>query len=301
MGKEKVNINIVVIGHVGSGKSTTIGRLIYNFGLIDKHVIEKLKKEGAEMNQNSFNYVGVAERGRDISIDNGMWELETDKYHFTFIHAHGHAEFIKNMMTGASRADCALLVVDSTSTGGFEVDIFGNGRTPEHTLIKPLNVICCCNRMDAADYSKERYDEIVKSTSPCLKNLGYNPAKIPFVPISGLEGDNLIERSNNLPWYEGPTLLEALHQIQDPKTPSDKSLEKKEHPNGGKSIKSAAMRRGKKFGTAIVKGGKKLVAAMVTGGKKSLAAIVEGGKKFGPPCLNACVVGGIQAAVALAT
>ncbi|KAH7521711.1 hypothetical protein FEM48_Zijuj07G0061700 [Ziziphus jujuba var. spinosa] len=112
--------------------------------------------------------------------------------------------------------------------------------------------------MDAADYSKERYDEIVKSTSPCLKNLGYNPAKIPFVPISGLEGDNQIERSNNLPWYEGPTLLEALHQIQDPKTPSDKSLEKKEHPNGGKSIKSAAMRRGKKFGTAIVNGGKKI-------------------------------------------
>nr|XP_048334136.1 elongation factor 1-alpha-like isoform X2 [Ziziphus jujuba var. spinosa] len=252
------------------------------------------------MNQNSFNYAGVAERGRRISIDNGMSELETDKYNFTFIHAHGHAEFIKAIISGASLADCALLVVDSTSTGGFEVDTFGNGQTPEHALFKPLNVICCCNKMDAADYSKERYDEIVKSTSSCLKNLGYNPAKIPFVPISGLEGDNLIERSNNPPWYEGPTLLEALHQIQDPKRPSDKCFEK-EYPNGGKRIKSAAMKRGKKFGTAIVNGGKKFVVATITGGKKSWAALAEGGKKFGPPCLNACVVGGIQVAVALAT
>nr|XP_048333328.1 elongation factor 1-alpha-like isoform X2 [Ziziphus jujuba var. spinosa] len=225
MGKEKLNINIVVIGHVGSGKSTTIGRLIYNFGLIDKHVIEKLKKEGAEMNQNSFNYVGVAERGRDISIDNGMWELETDKYHFTFIHAHGHAEFIKNMMTGASRADCALLVVDSTSTGGFEVDIFGNGRTPEHTLIKPLNVICCCNKMDATTpkYSKERYNEIENSISSYLKRVGYT-VDIPFIPTCSSEGDNLIERSTKIDWYNGPTLLEALDQIREPERHSDKPL-----------------------------------------------------------------------------
>ncbi|CAN0881324.1 Elongation factor 1-alpha, partial [Linum grandiflorum] len=142
MGKEKVHINIVVIGHVDSGKSTTTGHLIYKLGGIDKRVIERFGKEAVEMNKRSFKYAWVLDK------------------------------------------------MDAT--------------TPK--------------------YSKSRFDEIVKEVSSYLKKVGYNPDKIPFVPISGFEGDNMIERSTNLDWYKGPTLLEAFDQINEPKRPSHKPL-----------------------------------------------------------------------------
>ncbi|CAA0834084.1 Elongation factor 1-alpha 2 [Striga hermonthica] len=193
MGKEKVHINIVVIGHVDSGKSTTTGHLIYKLGGIDKRVIERFEKEAAEMNKRSFKYAWVldklkAERERGITIDIALWKFETTKYYCT------------------------------------------DGQTREHALLAftlgVKQMICCCNKMDATTpkYSKARYDEIVKEVSSYLKKVGYNPDKIPFVPISGFEGDNMIERSTNLDWYKGPTLLEALDLINEPKRPSDKPL-----------------------------------------------------------------------------
>ncbi|GAU15857.1 hypothetical protein TSUD_40780 [Trifolium subterraneum] len=234
MGKEKVHINIVVIGHVDSGKSTTTGHLIYKLGGIDKRVIERFEKEAAEMNKRSFKYAWVldklkAERERGITIDIALWKFETTKYYCTVIDAPGHRDFIKNMITGTSQADCAVLIIDST-TGGFEAGISKDGQTREHALLAftlgVKQMICCCNKMDATTpkYSKGRYDEIVKEVSSYLKKVGYNPEKIPFVPISGFEGDNMIERSTNLDWYKGPTLLEALDQINEPKRPSDKPL-----------------------------------------------------------------------------
>ncbi|GAU50830.1 hypothetical protein TSUD_410910 [Trifolium subterraneum] len=234
MGKEKVHINIVVIGHVDSGKSTTTGHLIYKLGGIDKRVIERFEKEAAEMNKRSFKYAWVldklkAERERGITIDIALWKFETTKYYCTVIDAPGHRDFIKNMITGTSQADCAVLIIDST-TGGFEAGISKDGQTREHALLAftlgVKQMICCCNKMDATTpkYSKGRYDEIVKEVSSYLKKVGYNPDKIPFVPISGFEGDNMIERSTNLDWYKGPTLLEALDQINEPKRPSDKPL-----------------------------------------------------------------------------
>ncbi|CDP07148.1 unnamed protein product [Coffea canephora] len=234
MGKEKVHINIVVIGHVDSGKSTTTGHLIYKLGGIDKRVIERFEKEAAEMNKRSFKYAWVldklkAERERGITIDIALWKFETTKYYCTVIDAPGHRDFIKNMITGTSQADCAVLIIDST-TGGFEAGISKDGQTREHALLAftlgVKQMICCCNKMDATTpkYSKARYDEIVKEVSSYLKKVGYNPDKINFVPISGFEGDNMIERSTNLDWYKGPTLLEALDQIQEPKRPSDKPL-----------------------------------------------------------------------------
>ncbi|CAA6658814.1 unnamed protein product [Spirodela intermedia] len=213
MGKEKAHINIVVIGHVDSGKSTTTGHLIYKLGGIDKRVIERFEKEAAEMNKRSFKYA---------------W-FETTKYYCTVIDAPGHRDFIKNMITGTSQADCAVLIIDST-TGGFEAGISKDGQTREHALLAftlgVRQMICCCNKMDATTpkYSKARYDEIVKEVSSYLKKVGYNPEKIPFVPISGFEGDNMIQRSTNLDWYKGPTLLDALDMIQEPKRPSDKPL-----------------------------------------------------------------------------
>ncbi|CAD6223487.1 unnamed protein product [Miscanthus lutarioriparius] len=234
MGKEKVHINIVVIGHVDSGKSTTTGHLIYKLGGIDKRVIERFEKEAAEMNKRSFKYAWVldklkAERERGITIDIALWKFETTKYYCTVIDAPGHRDFIKNMITGTSQADCAVLIIDST-TGGFEAGISKDGQTREHALLAftlgVRQMICCCNKMDATTpkYSKARYDEIVKEVGSYLKKVGYNPDKIPFVPISGFEGDNMIERSTNLDWYKGPTLLEALDQINEPKRPSDKPL-----------------------------------------------------------------------------
>uniref|UniRef100_A0A804UAT5 Elongation factor 1-alpha n=1 Tax=Zea mays TaxID=4577 RepID=A0A804UAT5_MAIZE len=234
MGKEKTHINIVVIGHVDSGKSTTTGHLIYKLGGIDKRVIERFEKEAAEMNKRSFKYAWVldklkAERERGITIDIALWKFETTKYYCTVIDAPGHRDFIKNMITGTSQADCAVLIIDST-TGGFEAGISKDGQTREHALLAftlgVKQMICCCNKMDATTpkYSKARYDEIVKEVSSYLKKVGYNPDKIHFVPISGFEGDNMIERSTNLDWYKGPTLLEALDLINEPKRPSDKPL-----------------------------------------------------------------------------
>ncbi|GFQ02078.1 elongation factor 1-alpha [Phtheirospermum japonicum] len=196
MGKEKFHINIVVIGHVDSGKSTTTGHLIYKLGGIDKRVIERFEKEAAE-------------RERGITIDIALWKFETTKYYCTVIDAPGHRDFIKNMITGTSQADCAVLIIDST-TGGFEAGISKDGQTREHALLAftlgVKQMICCCNKMDATTpkYSKSRFDEIVKEVASYLKKVGYNPDKIHFVP--------------------GPTLLEALDMISEPKRPSDKPL-----------------------------------------------------------------------------
>merc|ERR1712134_231492 len=234
MGKEKLHLNIVVIGHVDSGKSTTTGHLIYKLGGIDKRVIEKFEKEAAEMNKRSFKYAWVldklkAERERGITIDIALWKVETPKYHCTVIDAPGHRDFIKNMITGTSQADCSVLIIDSTQ-GGFEAGISKNGQTREHALLSYTlgvkQMIVALNKMDATEpkYSQARYDEIVKEPSSYLKKVGYNPAKISFIPISGFQGDNMIERSTNMDWYKGPTLLEALDQCSPPVRPSDKPL-----------------------------------------------------------------------------
>jgi elongation factor 1-alpha len=234
MGKDKVHINIVVIGHVDAGKSTTTGHLIYKCGGIDKRTIEKFEKEANEMGKGAFKYAWVmdklkAERERGITIDIALWKFETAKYYFTIIDAPGHRDFIKNMITGTSQADAAVLVVASP-TGEFEAGIAKNGQTREHALLAYTlgvkQMIVLVNKMDekTVSYSQARYDEISKELASYLKKIGYNPEKVPFVPISGWAGDNMLEKSPNLPWYKGPTLLEALDAVQEPKRPTDKPL-----------------------------------------------------------------------------
>ncbi|KAL8507086.1 hypothetical protein ACS0TY_017830 [Phlomoides rotata] len=122
------------------------------------------------------------------------------------------------MITGTSQADCAVLIIDST-TGGFEAGISKDGQTREHALLA-----FTLDDTTTPKYSKARYDEIMKEVSSYLKKVGYNPDKIPFVPIFGFERDSMIERSTNLDWYKGPTLLDALNNISEPKRPSDKPL-----------------------------------------------------------------------------
>merc|ERR1711916_230672 len=234
MGKEKTHINIVVIGHVDSGKSTTTGHLIYKCGGIDKRTIEKFEKEAAEMGKGSFKYAWVldrlkAERERGITIDIALWKFETSKYYVTIIDAPGHRDFIKNMITGTSQADCAVLVIDS-SAGGFEAGISKEGQTREHALLAftlgVKQMIVAVNKMDdkTAEYSQKRFEEIQKEVSSYIKKVGYNPKNVPFIPVSGWNGDNMLEKSDNMPWWKGTTLLGALDNIDPPKRPTDKPL-----------------------------------------------------------------------------
>jgi elongation factor 1-alpha len=234
MPKEKKHVNIVVIGHVDAGKSTTTGHLIYKCGGIDKRTIEKFEKEAAELGKGSFKYAWVldklkAERERGITIDIALWKFTTEKYEFTIIDAPGHRDFIKNMITGTSQADVAVLVIAS-GTGEFEAGIAKNGQTREHALLSftlgVKQMICAINKMDdkSVNYSEDRYNEIKNEVSGFLKKIGYNPNKIPFIPISGWNGDNMLERSTNMGWWKGPTLLDALDNIVPPKRPIEKAL-----------------------------------------------------------------------------
>jgi len=230
MGKEKEHINIVVIGHVDAGKSTTTGHLIYKCGGIDKRVIEKFEKEAQEMGKSSFKYAWVldklkTERERGITIDIALWKFETARYFVTVIDAPGHRDFIKNMITGTSQADCAVLVVAS-GTGEFEAGISKDGQTREHALLAftlgVKQMIVAVNKMDdkSVNYGQGRYEEIQTEVSNYLKKVGYNPKNVPFIPISGWNGDNMLEKSTNMPWYKGDTLLEALDKVNPPSRPT---------------------------------------------------------------------------------
>ncbi|OLL25066.1 Elongation factor 1-alpha [Neolecta irregularis DAH-3] len=244
MGKEKGHINVVVIGHVDSGKSTTTGHLIYKCGGIDKRTIEKFEKEANELGKGSFKYAWVldklkAERERGITIDIALWKFETPKYQVTVIDAPGHRDFIKNMITGTSQADAAILVI-AGGTGEFEAGISKDGQTREHALLAYTlgvkQIIVAVNKMDTVQYSESRFQEIVKETSNFIKKVGYNPKNVAFVPISGWHGDNMLEPSPNIAWFKGweketkagvvkgKTLLEAIDSIEPPSRPVEKPL-----------------------------------------------------------------------------
>ena len=234
MGKEKDRLNLVVIGHVDSGKSTSTGHLIYKCGGIDARTIEKFEKEAQEMGKGTFKYAWVldklkAERERGITIDIALWKFESEKRIFTIIDAPGHRDFIKNMITGTSQADAAILMIAS-GNGEFEAGFSKDGQTREHALLAQTmgvkEMIVAVNKMDdpSTAYSEKRFLEIKDELTNYLKKVGYNPAKIEFVPISGWHGDNMIEKSDNMPWYKGPTLLAALDALPTPKRPTDKPL-----------------------------------------------------------------------------
>ncbi|KAJ5973842.1 translation elongation factor EF-1 alpha [Penicillium waksmanii] len=228
MGKdERTHVNIVVIGHVDSGKSTTTGHLIYKCGGIDTRTIEKFEKEAAELGKGSFKYAWVldklkAERERGITIDIALWKFQTAKFEVTVIDAPGHRDFIKNMITGTSQADCAILIIAS-GTGEFEAGISKDGQTREHALLAftlgVRQLIVALNKMDTAKWAQARYDEIVKETSNFIKKVGFNPKTVPFVPISGFNGDNMLEPSPQLPLVQGPSMPSS-----PPVRPSNKPL-----------------------------------------------------------------------------
>jgi len=182
-----------------------------------------------------------AERERGITIDIALWKFETEKYYVTVIDAPGHRDFIKNMITGTSQADCAILII-AAGTGEFEAGISKDGQTREHALLAYTlgvkQLIVAVNKMDTTKWSGDRFEEIKKETTNFIKKVGFNPKEVAFVPISGFNGDNMIEGSDNCPWYKGwtrmsklqkvelkgTTLLNAIDSIDEPTRPTDKPL-----------------------------------------------------------------------------
>jgi len=232
---QKPHLNLVVVGHVDNGKSTTMGHFLFNLGVVDPREVEEYAKESEKLGVGeTFKYAWVLdrlkeERERGVTIDLAFQKFETKKYFFTLIDAPGHRDFVKNMITGASQADAAILVV-SAKEGETETALAEGGQAREHAfLLKTLGVnqlIVLINKMDATQppYSKERFEQVKKQVQDLLRLVGYKVDTLPIIPVSGWNGDNLTEKSDKMPWYNGPTVLEALDNLQVPPKPVDKPL-----------------------------------------------------------------------------
>jgi len=231
---EKPHLNLVVIGHVDHGKSTTVGHLFSLTGAIDERTAKTYEEDAKKLGKETFKFAWVLdrlkeERERGLTIDVAYLKFETPKYFFTIIDAPGHRDFIKNMITGASQSDAAILLI-SAKRGEFEAGIGPGGQTREHAFLAYTlgvnQMVVAINKMDDAsvDWKQERYDEIKNEISRMLKMSGFNPEKIRFVPTSGWTGDNLAKKSEKMPWYKGPTLFAALDEMTVPPKPINKPL-----------------------------------------------------------------------------
>jgi elongation factor 1-alpha len=219
------HLNLVTIGHVDAGKSTLVGRLLYEHGEISEQVMKKNREEAEKIGKATFEFAWVMdnlkeERERGVTIDVAHKRFQTDKYYFTIIDAPGHRDFVKNMITGTSQADAAVLVV--TATEGVMP------QTKEHAfLAKTLGVkqiIIAINKMDACNYDEAKYNQVKEDVTKLLKSIGYKPDQIPFLAVSAFKGDNVMKKSENTPWYKGSTLIEALDNLTIPDKLTDKPL-----------------------------------------------------------------------------
>jgi elongation factor 1-alpha len=230
----KPHLNLVIMGHVDHGKSTTTGHLLYDAGAIDERTIKAYQDEADKMGKGTFKYAWVLdnlkeERERGVTIDLRFLKFETSKYFFTVIDAPGHRDFVKNMITGASQADAAVLFV-SAKKGEFEAGIGPGGQTREHAFLAftlgVRQVVVAVNKMDdiSVNWDKERYEEIKNEVTRMLRMVGFKTDKVNFIPTSGWTGDNLVKKSDKMPWYTGPTLFEALDNLEIPPKPTNKPL-----------------------------------------------------------------------------
>jgi len=227
MAQQKPHINLVTIGHVDHGKSTLVGRLLFEHGEVPAHIIDQYRKEATEKGKATFEFAWVMdrlkeERERGVTIDLNHKKFETDKYYFTLIDAPGHRDFVKNMITGTSQADAAMLVVSSRDGEGVM------SQTREHAfLARTLGVqqlIVLANKMDVTQppYSQERYNQVKAEIEKLLSSIGFK--NVPIIPISGYKGDNILKPSPNLKWFTGPTLIQALDALKVPEKPTNKPL-----------------------------------------------------------------------------
>ncbi|MBR9693285.1 translation elongation factor EF-1 subunit alpha [Candidatus Woesearchaeota archaeon] len=223
MAKEKTHINLVFIGHVDHGKSTTVGRLMFDSGNISEQQMRKLKEKAQELGKAGFEFAYVMdnlkeEQERGVTIDLAHKKFETDKYYFTIIDAPGHKDFIKNMITGASQADAAVLVV--AANDGV------NAQTREHAyLSKVLGVqqmIVAVNKMDikGVEYAEAKYTAVKDEVTKLLASVGFKTDDIPFIPIASLPGDNVFKKTDKMAWWTGDTLLETIDKLNPPEKPT---------------------------------------------------------------------------------
>ncbi|KKL11761.1 hypothetical protein LCGC14_2542540 [marine sediment metagenome] len=227
---DKDHLNLVVIGHIDHGKSTMMGALLIEAGAVSEREARELEKLAKEYDRDSWSYAFVfdrlkEERQRGITIDLAFRKFETKSKYFTIIDAPGHADFVKNMITGASQADAAILVV-SGKKGEMEVGIAANGQTREHAyLAQTLGVkqlVVAINKADIYDYSEERFNECKEAVGDLLKSIGFKDVN--YIPTSGMAMDNLAKKSDKLAWYDGPTIMEAIDQFDLPEKPTGKPL-----------------------------------------------------------------------------
>jgi len=225
MAKEKEHLNLVFIGHVDHGKSTTVGRLLFDSGNIDEQAMRKLKEKAEELGKGGFEFAFVMdnlkeERERGVTIDLAHKRFDTDKYYFTIIDAPGHRDFIKNMITGASQADAGVVVV-AASEGVM-------AQTKEHIFLsKTLGVnqlIIAVNKMDMINYDEAKFNKVKEDVSALLKSVGYKPEEIPFIPIAALKGDNVVKASENMGWYKGEPLIKLIDGFNVPEKPTNLPL-----------------------------------------------------------------------------
>ena len=222
MAKEKPNMNVVFVGHVDAGKSTTVGRMMFDGGAVPEQEMKKLKEEAEKNGKAGFEFAYVMdnikeERERGVTIDLSYKKLETEKFEITIIDAPGHRDFVKNMITGASQADAAFLVI--SAPGGVQP------QTTEHLwLLRTMgvkNLAISINKMDAVEYSEDKFNKVKEDVSKLLQQVGINPETTPFIACSGLMGDNIVNKSDKMPWYKGPTVREQIDLFPAPELPTN--------------------------------------------------------------------------------
>ena len=225
MAKEKPHMNIVFVGHVDHGKSTTVGRLLYDAGNLPEQELRKLKEIAKELGKSGFEFAFIMdhlkeERERGVTIDLAHKKFVTDKYEYTIIDAPGHKDFIKNMITGASQADIGMVVV--AATDGVMA------QTKEHIILcRTLGVdqlAVAVNKMDAVNYSEDKFKKVKEEVTKLLKTMQYKVDQINFIPTSALEGGNIVKKSDKMAWYKGPTIREQLDLFKEPEKPVDLPL-----------------------------------------------------------------------------
>ncbi|BGP55709.1 hypothetical protein JCM8202v2_003316 [Rhodotorula sphaerocarpa] len=223
---EKPALSLVVVGHVDAGKSTLMGRVLHDLGETSDKEINNYQRQSDKIGKGSFAYAWTfdameEERERGVTIDVAIDSFTTTHRRFTLIDAPGHRDFIPNMISGAAQADTAILVVDGSS-GGFEKGFEGGGQTREHAvLVRSLGVqqlVVAVNKLDMVRWSQTRFEAIRDQLQPFLTQTGFQPAKVAYIPVGAMTGENLVARSNELlqAWYEGPTLVEQLDSLDVP-------------------------------------------------------------------------------------
>ena len=221
MAKEKPGMNVVFVGHVDQGKSTTVGRVFYDGGAVSEQEMKKFKEEAEKHGKAGFEFAYVMdnlkeERERGVTINLSYKKLVTKNFEVTIIDAPGHKDFVKNMITGASQADAAFLVV------GCEDSV--QPQTKEHIwLLRTMGVkhlAVLINKMDVVEYSEEKFNKTIAEVKDVIKQAGYSPDTTPFIAASALMGDNIANKSEKMAWYKGPTVLEQIDKFPAPEKPT---------------------------------------------------------------------------------